>query len=97
MLFKSVRNKDAKDFQTLTANHGCLFVAGECFEVGRQAYHARDYYHTVKWMQEAFDRSTVERNQTVSPSTVLDFLTFALYKVRCNPLQCKCDGKHFIT
>ena len=33
------------------------------------------------WMQESYDRSMVEVNKTVSPVIVLDFLTYAMYKV----------------
>ena len=58
-----------------------LFVAGECFEVGRQAYINTDFYHTIMWMQESYDRSVQEFNKTVSPVIVLDFLTYAMYKV----------------
>ena len=56
-------------------------LAGECFEVGRQAYINTDFYHTIMWMQESYDRSLVEVNKTVSPVIVLDFLTYAMYKV----------------
>ncbi|CAG2184017.1 unnamed protein product, partial [Oppiella nova] len=30
--------------------------ANDCFELGRQAYVNQDYYHTVLWMQESWDR-----------------------------------------
>ena len=63
----------------LTPSAGVL--AGECFEVGRQAYINTDFYHTIMWMQESYDRSMVEVNKTVSPVIVLDFLTYAMYKV----------------
>jgi prolyl 4-hydroxylase len=54
--------------------------AHDCFEVGRAAYNARDYYHTLLWMQEAYERHEKETPPSVSISEVLEYLAFALYQ-----------------
>lgn len=55
-------------------------AAGDCFELGRQSYHNRDYYHTVLWMQEAMDRLQEEQNATTtSKPDILEYLAFSTY------------------
>ncbi|XP_076236001.1 prolyl 4-hydroxylase subunit alpha-1 isoform X4 [Calliopsis andreniformis] len=53
--------------------------ASDCFELGRQSYHNRDYYHTVLWMQEAMDRLQEEQNATTSKQDILEYLAFSTY------------------
>lgn len=54
--------------------------ASDCFELGRQSYHNRDYYHTVLWMQEAMDRLQEEQNvTTTSKPDILEYLAFSTY------------------
>jgi prolyl 4-hydroxylase len=56
-------------------------TANDCFELGRQAYINKDYYHTVLWMQEAIDR--LDKEESVKPSdkaTILEYLAFATYQ-----------------
>lgn len=55
----------------------------DCFELGRQSYVNRDYYHTVLWMNEAMARMLEEpHNQTQSftRADVLEYLAFSTYK-----------------
>lgn len=55
----------------------------DCFELGRQSYVNRDYYHTVLWMNEAMVRMLEEpHNQTQSftRADVLEYLAFSTYK-----------------
>jgi hypothetical protein len=59
----------------------CYLLATECFEIGRQAYVGQDYYHTIMWMQEAYEKILIERNETAPKTVVLDYLQFSLYKV----------------
>lgn len=54
--------------------------AHDCFELGRQAYNAEDYYHTVQWMEESLARFRKEKKPTVSERDVLDYLSYALYQ-----------------
>lgn len=57
-----------------------LLAASDCFELGRQSYHNRDYYHTVLWMQEAMDRLQEEQNATTtSKPDILEYLAFSTY------------------
>lgn len=59
-----------------------LFVAWDCFELGRLAYNEEDFYHTVMWMEEALIRLRKGGdNQAVNLGSVLDYLAFAYYKV----------------
>ncbi|XP_068979809.1 prolyl 4-hydroxylase subunit alpha-1 isoform X1 [Bombus flavifrons] len=54
--------------------------ASDCFELGRQSYHNRDYYHTVLWMQEAMNRLQEEQNATTtSKPDILEYLAFSTY------------------
>ncbi|KFM72508.1 Prolyl 4-hydroxylase subunit alpha-2, partial [Stegodyphus mimosarum] len=53
--------------------------AGDCFELGRQAYNNRDYYHTLLWMQESLDRFEKEDVKTVSKSDVLEYMAYSSY------------------
>ena len=53
--------------------------AGDCFELGRQSYHNKDYYHTVLWMQEAMERYHEEINKTITKSDILEYLAFSTY------------------
>ncbi|XP_038060089.1 prolyl 4-hydroxylase subunit alpha-1-like isoform X2 [Patiria miniata] len=56
-------------------------TAHECFEIGRIAYNAIDYFHSRLWMLEALHR--VERqddpDKTVEKADILDYLSFILY------------------
>ncbi|XP_070171181.1 octapeptide-repeat protein T2-like [Polyergus mexicanus] len=55
--------------------------ASDCFELSRQSYHNRDYYHMVVWMQEAMDRLQGEQNATTtSKPDILEYLAFSTYK-----------------
>ncbi|KAL5019143.1 hypothetical protein ScPMuIL_004865 [Solemya velum] len=57
-----------------------ILTASDCFELGRIAYNTEDYYHTVLWMDEAMMKLTLERNETVDRSEILDYLSFSLFK-----------------
>ncbi|XP_050391712.1 prolyl 4-hydroxylase subunit alpha-2 isoform X1 [Patella vulgata] len=54
--------------------------ANDCYEIGRLSYNDEDFYHTTLWMQEAIERIQADINSTLSKSTVLDYLAFALYR-----------------
>ncbi|KAI1721472.1 2OG-Fe(II) oxygenase superfamily domain-containing protein [Ditylenchus destructor] len=56
------------------------FTAFDCFEIGRMAYNAEDYYHTLMWMEEALVRSKKEMPPTSTEADILEYLAFALYK-----------------
>ncbi|KAI1715402.1 2OG-Fe(II) oxygenase superfamily domain-containing protein [Ditylenchus destructor] len=81
-----LRLQDTYDLKTADLANG--IVAGEsvgrglsaqdCFEIGKAAYNARDYYHTLLWMQEAIDRLPLDRSGP-KESDVLEYLAFALY------------------
>lgn len=56
-------------------------TANDCFELGRQAYINKDYYHTVLWMQEAMDRlNKEESSKDIDKVTILEYLAFATYQ-----------------
>lgn len=54
----------------------------DCFEMGRQSYANKDYYHTLLWMNEALARLSDDKGQTtmVSKADILEYLAFAIYK-----------------
>ncbi|GLV45494.1 prolyl-4-hydroxylase-alpha EFB [Carabus blaptoides fortunei] len=61
-------------------------TAGDCFELGRQAYNNGDYYHTVLWMQESDSRLGREVNETIHKSDILEYLAFSTYMQGNTPL-----------
>ncbi|XP_022104753.1 prolyl 4-hydroxylase subunit alpha-1-like isoform X2 [Acanthaster planci] len=56
-------------------------TAHECFEVGRIAYNANDFYHSRLWMLEALDRlgRKDSPDTTVDKADILDYLSFIFY------------------
>lgn len=53
--------------------------AFDCFELGRIAYNEGDHYHTILWMQEALNQLGKEEEKSIEETTVLDYLSYALY------------------
>ena len=58
--------------------------AFECYEFGRVAYEHQDYYHTIRWMNEALAQLEIEKadlelkaKPTASEIDILDYLSFA--------------------
>lgn len=56
--------------------------SNDCFEMGRQSYLNKDYYHTSLWMNEAMARLQDNANQTTSTSRadILEYLAFSTFK-----------------
>lgn len=60
-----------------------MFIAWDCFELGRLAYNGEDYYHTVMWMEEVLAKVRYGGDNTVvNIASILDYLAFAVYKVQ---------------
>ncbi|VDO41696.1 unnamed protein product [Haemonchus placei] len=72
--------KDLADGRIYNDQGNYTFTAGDCFEVGKAAYHDGDYYHTIMWMEEAKRRLEEEEVPTASISEILEYLSFSLYK-----------------
>ena len=56
-----------------------VFLAADCFELGRQAYNVGDHAHTMQWMKEALEREEKEEVKTVIRSDILEYLAFSTY------------------
>lgn len=56
--------------------------SNDCFEMGRQSYLNKDYYHTLLWMNEAMARLADDKNQTTPTprADILEYLAFSIYK-----------------
>lgn len=57
-------------------------TSNDCFELGRQSYLNKDFYHTLLWMNEAMQRlhnDTTEATST-SKADILEYLAFAVFK-----------------
>ncbi|XP_050536109.1 prolyl 4-hydroxylase subunit alpha-1-like [Daktulosphaira vitifoliae] len=55
-------------------------TAGDCFELGRQSYNGRDFYHTELWMNEALRRHEEERsNSTTDRWEILEYLAYSTF------------------
>lgn len=63
----------------ITLYYICIFAAGDCFELGRQSYNNKDFYHTVQWMTEALQRFNEEANKTITKADILEYLAFSTY------------------
>lgn len=49
--------------------------------IGRAAYVAEDYYHTVLWMQEAYDKIKKENDPSHEDlQDIIEHLSFSLFK-----------------
>ena len=65
----------------------CLpHVAHDCFELGRLAYNKGDWYHAVKWMQQAIIELDGETTPGIDRALTLDYLSYATYMVSMNRL-----------
>ena len=61
-------------------------VAHDCFELGRLAYNKGDWYHAVKWMQQAIIELDGETTPGIDRALTLDYLSYATYMVSMNRL-----------
>lgn len=58
----------------------CVFLAADCFELGRQSYNTQDFYHTALWMNEALQRHDMERNGTGTAKwEILEYLAYSKF------------------
>jgi hypothetical protein len=58
--------------------HSRPLTAFECFELGRIAYETEDFYHTIRWMNEALRQYELEgASSTASKLDILDYLSYA--------------------
>lgn len=53
--------------------------AEDCFQLGKVAYDNGDYYHAIKWFDEAV-RLDIAINSTVPRSLLLDYLSFSVFQ-----------------
>lgn len=65
--------------------HFCFsseMTSNDCFELGRQSYLNKDFYHTLLWMSEAMQRLHNDTTETTSTSKadILEYLAFAVFK-----------------
>ena len=69
---------------SLTTGHVCVFhvTADDCFQLGKVAYDNEDYYHAIKWFDQALLIDDIELNKTTSRCVILDYLSFSVFKVR---------------
>ncbi|KAI6227577.1 Prolyl 4-hydroxylase alpha-related protein PH4 [Aphelenchoides fujianensis] len=84
-----LRLQDTYDLQTADLANGYVaddwtgkaLNAEDCFEIGRAAYNARDYYRCIEWMAEAEARLKVEGDRSrIRRADVLEYLAYALYQ-----------------
>lgn len=55
------------------------FLAGDCFELGRQSYNGLDFYHTELWMNEALNRHEQERSNSTTRWEILEYLAYSTF------------------
>ncbi|KRZ67945.1 Prolyl 4-hydroxylase subunit alpha-2, partial [Trichinella papuae] len=59
---------------------GRKLTAYDCLEIARVAYNKQDFYHTLLWATEAWDRVQKEDEPTADEATVLEYIAFAMFK-----------------
>ena len=63
----------------------CIFCSAiDCFELGRLAYNQGDYYHTILWMEQAYEIMTagdIPDPDDPDSGLVLDYLAYSYYVV----------------
>ncbi|KRX64373.1 Prolyl 4-hydroxylase subunit alpha-2, partial [Trichinella sp. T9] len=59
---------------------GRKLTAYDCLEIARVAYNKQDFYHTLLWATEAWDRVQKEDKPTIDEATVLEYIAFAMFK-----------------
>lgn len=56
--------------------------AHECFELGRVAYEADDYYHAIRWMNQSLIQVELEGEaKTANRFDIIDYLAHSSAKV----------------
>ena len=58
----------------------CL-SADDCFQLGKVAYNNEDFYHALKWFDQALSLDDIETNKTTVRHVILDYLSFSVFKV----------------
>jgi len=77
-----VSSKKLKTISIIIISYDLLFLALECYDLGRVAYTNGDFYHTLMWMQEALDHLDKEINDTsINKIDILDHLAYATSQV----------------
>ncbi|KRY72310.1 Prolyl 4-hydroxylase subunit alpha-2, partial [Trichinella pseudospiralis] len=59
---------------------GRKLTAYDCLEIARVAYNKQDFYHTLLWATEAWDRVQKEEEPTADEATILEYIAFAMFK-----------------
>ena len=81
ILVRDMRGLNKENSGVKPPETGMRLTANDCFELGRQAYFNKDFYHTVLWMQEALDRLEGEKEVAdTDRTTILEYLAFATYQ-----------------
>ncbi|XP_051795814.1 prolyl 4-hydroxylase subunit alpha-1-like [Acanthochromis polyacanthus] len=86
-----MRLQDTYQLDTNTISTGKLpgsssvasLTVDDCFDLGKVAYSEADYYHTELWMVQALKQlDQGETSKLVDAVTVLDYLSYSVYKQR---------------
>ncbi|VDN54898.1 unnamed protein product [Dracunculus medinensis] len=73
--------KDLANGKIYNIDSNQTLSAKDCFLIGRAAYVAEDYYHTVLWMQEAYDKIKKENDPSHEDlQDIIEHLSFSLFK-----------------
>ncbi|GIY42248.1 prolyl 4-hydroxylase subunit alpha-1 [Caerostris extrusa] len=56
------------------------FTAGDCFQLGQQAFNTKDNNHTIQWMQEAMVRLEEEVVKTANYQAILEYQALATFR-----------------
>lgn len=57
-------------------------TADDCFQLGKVAYNNEDFYHAIKWFDQALQLDDIETYKTTSRAALLDYFSFSLYMVK---------------
>jgi len=66
--------------------------ADDCFQLGKVAYNNEDFYHAIKWFDQALQLDDIEIYKTTSRAVLLDYFSFSLYMVSTVGFNIKCKS-----
>ena len=57
------------------------FIAGDCFELGRQLYNNKDFVHAEPWFRQALKKDLEKKRSDVPRLKILEYLEFTTFKL----------------
>jgi len=56
-------------------------TADDCFQLAMVAYNNQDFYHAIKWFDQALQLDDIETYKTTSRTAILNYFSYSLFVV----------------